>query len=130
MKKKLSFLTGLGLSMLPLAALAQITTSGANSTGCNTQTLGGYLCLIGSLLNKVVPVLIALGVVYFVWGVISYVISDDEEAKEKGRNRIIFGVIGLCVIVGVWGLVAVLRNTFGLGNRTNIELPTVPVVLP
>ena len=27
---------------------------------------------------------------------------------------------------GMWGLVNVLRNTFGLNNTTNITLPTIP----
>lgn len=118
------------MGLLPFVALAQVTISGATSNNCNLTTLGGWLCKIGQLLNSIVPVLIALAVVYFVWGVISYVIADEEEAKSKGRDRIIYGVIGLVVIVGVWGLVNVLRNTFGLNNSTNIELPTVPVVLP
>ncbi len=131
MKKKLGLILAvLALVVLPMAAFAQVSTVGATSTGCNTQTLGGWLCTIGSLLNKVVPVLIALGVVYFVWGVISFVIADDEEAKTKGKDRIIWGIIGLAVIIGMWGLVAVLRNTFGINNTQIIELPTIPVVLP
>jgi len=48
--------------------------------------------------------LLALGVVYFVWGVVTYVIASDEEAKKTGRDRIIYGIIGLAVIIGVWVL--------------------------
>lgn len=129
MKKKLSLLSGVGLALAPLAAFAQISTTGSTSQNCNLTTLGGYLCKVGQLLNSVVPVLIALGVVFFVYGVITYVIADDEEAKSAGRNRMIYGVIGLVMIVGVWGLVNVVRTTFGLGNNTTIQLPTVPVVL-
>jgi len=81
---------------------------------------------MSELLNAVIPVLIALGVIYFVWGVITYVISSDEEAKTSGRNRIIYGIIGLAVIIGLWGLVNILKNTFGLGNIENITYPTVP----
>ena len=72
------------------------------------------------------PVLIGLGIIFFVWGVISYVVAGDEEAKTKGRDRMIYGVIGLAVIVGVWGLVAILNNSFGLNNKQIIDLPTVP----
>ncbi len=129
MKKKLIVLSGLVMSSAPVLALAQITTSGAATGGCDvseTGTLFGILCRIGQLFNAIVPVLIALGVLYFVWGVVTYVISSDEEAKTAGRNRIIFGIIGLALIIGVWGLVNFLRNTFGLDNTTNIQLPTVP----
>lgn len=114
-------------------ALAQISTTGSTSTDCSVKaagaTLFNLLCRVGEFLNAVVPVLIALAVVYFVWGVISFVIASDEEAKTTGRNRIIFGIIGLAVIIGLWGLVNLLRNTFGLNNNTNITLPTVPVVI-
>jgi ABC-type thiamin/hydroxymethylpyrimidine transport system permease subunit len=74
--------------------------------------------------------LIALAVVYFVWGVVTYVISSDEEAKKAGRDRIIFGIIGLAVIIGMWGLVNLLANTFSLNNSGTENLPTVPVVIP
>ena len=119
--------------LLPVLASAQIGIIGSTSGNCNISQTGdvlGLLCRIGQIINAIVPVLIALGVLYFVWGVISYVIADDEEAKKAGRNRMIFGIIGLAVIIGVWGLVNFLRNTFGLQNNTNIQLPTVPVVLP
>jgi len=133
MKKKLIVLSGFVLGLSPIVALAQVSTSGATSAGCDYGaggTLFGILCRAGQFLNSVVPVLIALAVVYFVWGVITYVINDDEEAKKKGRDRVVFGIIGLAVIIGMWGLVNLLRNTFALNNNTNVTLPTVPVVIP
>jgi hypothetical protein len=131
MKNKLVVLSGSVLGFAPLIALAQVGTTGATSGGCtvgNNGTLLGVLCLIGQILNAIVPVLIALGVVYFVWGVITFVISSDEEAKTAGRNRIVFGIIGLAVIIGLWGLVNILRTTFGVNNTVQIQLPTIPVV--
>jgi len=124
-------LFGLGLSLLaPVAVFAQgVSVSGSSTSGCNLTQSGTLLdifCRIGQILNSIVPILIALAVVYFVWGVVSFVIASDEEAKTTGRNRIIFGIIGLAVIIGMWGLVNVLRNTFGLNNTTNITLPTIP----
>lgn len=78
--------------------------------------LSYILCKISELLNSVLPVLVALGVVYFVWGVVRYVIGDSEEAKKKGRDNIIFGVIGLAVIIGLWGLVYIVVDTFNIGD--------------
>ncbi|MFA6257004.1 MAG: hypothetical protein WCT29_01715 [Candidatus Paceibacterota bacterium] len=76
--------------------------------------LGGLICKFHSLLNSVIPVLIALGVVYFLWGIIRYVIADGEEAKSKGRDQIIYGLIGFAVIIGLWGLVNIVVTTFNL----------------
>jgi len=80
----------------------------------NIVDIGDVLCKIGSILKLVLPIIVALGVVYFVWGVVTYVISSDEEAKKSGKNRIIYGIIGLVVITSMWGLVAIVVDTFGI----------------
>jgi len=87
---------------------------------CNTTitNLGDILCKISSILKLIIPVLILLGVVYFIWGVISYVISDDEEAKKKGKNKIIYGLIGFVVIFALWGLVSIVIKTFGFDKAS------------
>lgn len=111
-------------SFLPLIAFAAPTTTVGG--GCTTTTgLCGIVYSIGQLFGYVIPVLIALGIVYFVWGVVQYVIADGEEAKKKGRDRMIFGIIGLAVIIAVWALVNVLLDTFGIQKTsapTNTEL--------
>jgi hypothetical protein len=131
MKKKLMVLSGLILGSTPFVALAQVGTVGAAQGSCDLSssggTLFGLLCKFGTLLNAIIPILIALAVVYFVWGVVTYVIASDEEAKKTGRDRIIFGIIGLAVIIGMWGLVNLLRNTFVLNNTQNVTLPVIPI---
>ena len=96
-----------------------------DSLGNNT-TLATILCKLSVLINTVIPILITLGVVYFVWGVISYVVAGDDEAKTKGRDKMIYGLIGLLVIVSVWGLVNVLKRSFGINDRDDaIAIPCI-----
>jgi hypothetical protein len=102
------------LVLLPVFSFAQTTTTACSATVAN---IGDVICKIGFLLNKIIPLLLVLGVVYFIWGVVTYVIKDDEEAKKKGKNRIIFGIIGLVVIVSVWGLVTIVVKTFDLDQQ-------------
>ncbi|HWA31913.1 MAG TPA: pilin [Candidatus Paceibacterota bacterium] len=137
MSKKLKKLgglaAGLGASMLvPLMALAQVGVIGNNqATGCNAlagqsvSTIQGFICKLNDILTALVPFLVALGIVYFVWGVVTYVIAGDEEAKKKGRDRMIYGIIGLVVIVAVWGIVHWITNTFSVTNNGQINLPQV-----
>lgn len=126
MKKKLFGLSGL-LMGLPMLAFAQTTGTFVRCVNAPAGTIDAILCRIGDILNFLVPILIALGVVYFVWGVITYVIADDEEAKKAGRDRMIFGIIGLLVIIAVWGLVKIVMRTFGISSGgENITYPTVP----
>ena len=117
MKKRLIVLSG-SLLALPLFSFAQ---SQGNQCYTNAQIspIEAVICRIGSILNTIIPILIVLGVVFFVYGVITYVIAGDEEAKTKGRDRIIAGIIGLVVIVGMWGLVRLVTGTFNLNNTTS-----------
>ncbi|MCX6731513.1 MAG: pilin [Candidatus Parcubacteria bacterium] len=77
---------------------------------------------IMSILNIIVPLLIAVAVVIFLFGVVKYITAGgDEEKRKESRNVMIYGIVGLFVMVAVWGLVNVLISTFGLET-------TVPVV--
>jgi len=83
--------------------------------------LADLLCRVGYVLNKIIPLLISFGLIIFVWGVVQYVIAGgDEEAKTKGRDRMIYGIIGLAVIASIWGLVNVVVSTFGLENSNSV----------
>ncbi|HEY5588942.1 MAG TPA: hypothetical protein VIK86_08310 [Candidatus Paceibacterota bacterium] len=89
--------------------------------------IGGILATLIGYLNYIVPALITVAVVYFIWGVITYMTSADEEQKKMGRSKIINGLIGLFVIVAFWGIIAVVKNTFGIGNITGQNItPCVP----
>jgi Type IV secretion system pilin len=98
--------------VLSFLAFIPLTTSAAFGYCDARGGLYDLLCKIVGLLGDVIPVLVALGVVYLVWGIVMYVIADDAEAKTVGRDRMIFGIIGLAVIISVWGLVYILTNTF------------------
>jgi len=133
MKKKLIVLAGMVLTFAPFVAFAQALQTGQTDNSCTPGTsitnIGGVLCKVNELLNAIIPILVTLGIIYFIWGIVSYVIAGDEEAKSAGRDRIIYGVIGLAVIISVWGLAVILRNTF-LGESANqqpIQLPGISV---
>ncbi|MSU44909.1 hypothetical protein EXS45_01890 [Candidatus Nomurabacteria bacterium] len=101
---------------VPTLTVAQ-TTSNANDVGIAVDGIGNLICRVHKILNIIIPVLMTLGVIYFIWGVAQYVIADGDESKKKGRDQIIYGIIGLAVIVGVWGLVNIVVKTFGLSGE-------------
>ncbi|MFA4975682.1 MAG: pilin [Candidatus Paceibacterota bacterium] len=116
MKKKLIILSSSILSFMPMMALAQ----------ADPGTIEEKVNVIGNILGYVIPVIIILGVIYFIWGVVQYVISDDEEAKKAGKNRMIFGIIGLVVIVGMWGLVGIVTKSFGIDGTGSPAIDVYP----
>ena len=114
-KKLIIAIFVLAIITLPVLSFAA-PPSGLSEKVCNAtvEDVGDVICKIGSILGIIIPVLITLGVVYFVFGVVTYVISSDEEAKKSGRNRMIYGIIGFVVIFALKGLIAIVINTFGL----------------
>ena len=54
-------------------------------------------------------------------------IHADEEAKRaQGKQYMIWGIIALAVMLSIWGLVGVLKNTFGI----NVGQSILPQVKP
>jgi uncharacterized membrane protein len=75
---------------------------------------------IASILSDVVLLLVAFAVVVFLWGVVKYIMSgDNEEKRKEARQYITWGIVGLFVMVSVWGLVNILIDTLGIetGSR-------------
>jgi hypothetical protein len=51
-------------------------------------------------------------VVYVIYGAFQMITS--EEKRQSGKDTIVYGIIGLFVMVSVWGLVNILTSTFKL----------------
>ena len=111
---------------IPILSLIMLAPLVASAQGTPSSSLADVISKISDLFGAVIPVLVALGVIYFIWGVVQYVIYDEEEAKKKGRDRMIYGIIGLAVIVSIWGLVAILNQTLGLGGANGLSGANAP----
>lgn len=60
--------------------------------------------------------LMALGAfVYFVWGVVQFIIgAGDEEKRKKGQQHMIWGIIGLVIMFGANAIIALIKQTVGV----------------
>jgi uncharacterized membrane protein len=74
--------------------------------------------VVTGLLNLIIPILMIIATVVFLFGVITYITAGgDEDKAATGRSYIIWGLIGLFAMVAVWGLVLALVSTFGVGGQ-------------
>src|SRR5205814_5905915 len=93
----------------------------------------GLIIRIASIGNVVVYLLISLAVIYIVWNVVQYFIkgkAGDESRKEAGTN-VMWGILGLAIIISIWGLVNIVLGTFNTGyNRPGRPLPNADFVNP
>ncbi len=111
----------------PLTIFAQ---SGGSTLGCSlptsNKTVGDLFAHVTCLIYKtIIPMFFALAMAMFLWGVVQYVVNEGDEGKrEKGKQFMVWGIIGLTVMVTVWALVAVLGSTFGFDTKTIPSLPS------
>ncbi len=97
------------------------------------QQLSNITRLITSVRNIVdilIPLTAALALLAFFWGLARfiYAISNgDDDARDKGKNIMIWGIVALFVIVSVWGLVQFVGNALLDGNTgpTTQNIPGV-----
>jgi hypothetical protein len=86
------------------------------------------LTQIAGLINLATPIVVALALLYFFWGLAQYVLQQSsEEGKKKGREIMIWGILALFIMVSVWGIINVVRQTFTLNSNTPINVPTLNV---
>lgn len=85
------------------------------------------LGMAGGIIQALIPIVIGLAVLVFLWGVLQYVIRSDDPGKAEARNFMLWGIIALFVMVSVWGLVNILRDTLRL-NPATPSAPAIPRV--
>ena len=111
----------------PFIALADVTAVDPSSAATNVQGLGSN---IASILTTIGTILIAVAFVVFLWGIVQYILAGaDEEKRATARNLIIYGIIGLFVMIAVWGVVYLLANVLGVtvgGAPGAGQLPGAP----
>lgn len=106
----------LGLALAPSFAFAAIT---------DVNSILGFAM---SLLNSATVLIMAAAVVWFLIGVFQFIrAGGDAAGKSEGRNKIIYGIVGLAVMASVYGLVNILVNTIGPDNR-QITPPSLPIL--
>lgn len=89
--------------------------------------LFGVLDVFGDLINLATPIVVALALLYFFWGLAQYILNSSDDKKQKeGKNIMIWGIIALFVMVSVWGIINVVRDTFNLDDNT-IDVPIVDI---
>lgn len=110
MKKISTRILALALAVSPAFALAQ-------TSGIGTNGIFGFLDAANTLINRLIPFIIALTVLVFLFGVFKFVIANDAEKRKEARGYMVWGVVSLFVMVAVWGLVNVLVRTFQLDTN-------------
>jgi hypothetical protein len=93
-----SFLPALALLILPASAHA----------ASFREFTDGLVALVNT---SVVPLIYALAFLVFMIGMVRYFfLEQGEEGREKGKQLMLWGIIGFVVMFSVWGIVRLLMT--------------------
>ncbi len=119
MEKKLIALFGAALALgFPLLVSA-------------ATTLQSVLKTVLDLVLQATPIAASLALLAFFWGLAMYLFnfSGKDEDKKKARDLMVYGVIAIFVLVSIFGIVALLRRTFQIGQDP-LKPPTIEGAYP
>ncbi len=117
MKSKFSILA---IALTPFLANAQLGSEGFAST------VDGFLAYLLYIAGRALPLLILAALLFFLWGIFKIFFWDRGHDDPKNKTFILWGVVALFVMVSVWGLVNVLRDTLRLDNSRVPSAPAIP----
>jgi hypothetical protein len=99
--------------------------------------MNGASNLVGKFVTYIIDpailVVFALGFFLFIWGLVEFLYKLNQGGDNKeGKQHMIWGIVGMLIMVSVYGIVALMDNTFSLNIRNpdvgridNITFPSV-----
>lgn len=107
------------------------TTGGSGATGaavgeCSAirfRSLLDILIWIKCVISGVIiPLIFSLATLFFMWNLTMFIrSSDNSQKKEDARQRMVWGLVALFIMLSVWGIITILSNIFGIS-------PSVPLL--
>jgi cellulose synthase/poly-beta-1,6-N-acetylglucosamine synthase-like glycosyltransferase len=98
---------------VPSLVFAQSTAQNV-SAQCATYTLACLISKVIGYFQQFITLIIALAMLVFVWNIFNYFFKADVSNKKDAGLYVLYSVIGFFVILSIWGLVAILKNTLNL----------------
>jgi hypothetical protein len=134
-----AFILSVMVSPTVASAVMTLQPSNAGSSGgasitadfgaCSTLArdgLGGVVNCLVAFFNAAIYLLISLSVLYTMYG--AFIMISNEEKRDSGKQIIYHGIIGLFVMVSIWGFVNILNSTFRLSSQGPIT--PQPLIAP
>jgi ethanolamine transporter EutH len=88
--------------------------------------------LNAKIINPLIELSFIIALVVFLWGVFQLIRgANNEEARSKGKEHMLWGFVGFIIMFGVFGIINILTRTFGITGTTinnkeqKFEAPTI-----
>jgi len=73
--------------------------------------------IVTEIINPIIGVLFALALLYFLYGLVTFIANADNVSKKgEAQSHMIWGLVGLVVMVSAWAIIQISLNTVGLSS--------------
>lgn len=92
-------------------------------------SLDSFIAKVDNLIiNPLISLLFGLAVAYFLYGVFEFIANQDvEEKKTTGKSHMLWGIVGMTIMMGVWFLLGVIIDTLDIKGvdpqQGTVDLP-------
>ena len=67
------------------------------------------------IINPLILVLFAVAILVFLYGVLEFLLNQSsEEKKTTGKDHMLWGIVGITIMLGVWTILGFVLNTLGI----------------
>ncbi len=84
------------------------------------------------IINPIIVLMFAIALLYFLIGMFQFIAnSESEEKRTSGKSHMLWGVVGMFIMVAVFTIMSIITNTLGIkyindpasnhGGTVNIE---------
>ncbi len=72
--------------------------------------------LVSAIIDPLMVLLVGAALLVFAWGIVEFIwgLSSGSENKEKGKQHMLWGVLGLTIMVGAYAIIQLVLRTFGV----------------
>ena len=68
---------------------------------------------IDAILNPLILLIFSVGFLVFLWGLVQFLRSGaNPDDKNGGKEHMIWGVIGMFIMIAAQGFISLIQNTF------------------
>ncbi len=68
--------------------------------------------IVDNIVMPVIQVLFGVTILVFIWGLYGF-FRGDEDRRNQSKNHILWGVVGIFIMVSVYGIIRFVANTVG-----------------
>lgn len=71
--------------------------------------------VVVQIVNPIILLLSGAAFVLFLWGVFEFIAHAEDETKRKeGHQAMLWGIVGLVIIFGAYGIINIALGTFNI----------------